>query len=135
MARQTSVTPSSSRPGAAAIEFTQQWTNALTSTLQKGIETFKQSQRDQQRLPVLNSKAGNRAHSLSNYMGALGGTGCCHTLGQAVLTPDVDEQHLTRAERLSLLTVQAHEYTLQYRQVSTGCLMELADLKCKCNLL
>ena len=68
-------------------------------------------------------------------MGQVDAAGCCQTWGQAVLLPEGDEQQLTTAERLSLLTVKAHEYTLQYHQVSTGCLMELDDLARRCNLL
>lgn len=136
VARQTSVTPSSSRPEATDIESSQRWTSALTWTLQKGIETARQSQREQQHRPVMHSKAGSRTCSLlSSCRGALGSGRCCQTWGQVVPSPEVDEQHLTRAERLSLLTVKAHKYTLQYQQVRRGCLIELADLKCKCNLL
>ena len=61
-------------------------------------------------------------------MGALGGAACRQTSGQAILTPELDEQLLTRAEKLSLLTVKAHAFTLQYQQVNSGCLMELVDL-------
>lgn len=134
--RQTSVTPSSSRPEETDIEFSQLWTSALTMTLQKGIETAKQSQREQQHRHVMHSKAGSGTHSLlPSCRGPLGSDWCCQTWGQAVPSPEVDEQHLTRAERLSLLTVKAHKFTMQYQQVSTGCLMELADWRCTCNLL
>ena len=122
--RQTSVIPSSSRPEAtdkASIELTQPWTNALTATLQQGIQSVKQSGMDQQQ-PVLCSKHESRVWSLLfSYAWAVGRI-CCHH--RAVMSPEKEVKQMSRARRLSSTTVQAHENTLQYEQVMTGCLMQ-----------
>lgn len=132
VARHTCIIPSSSRLEAAdtpSIDFTRQWTNALTATLCKGIETAKQSQMEQQHLPAWRSKHGSSAHSFAPSCAGALGIRCCQTWGKAVVCPEKHVQQMTRAERLSLLTVKAHEYTVQYEQVINLCLVK-ACLPC-----
>lgn len=108
--------------------YTQRWVSALTLTLQEGIITARQSQAEQQHLPVLHRKHRGRAPKLSpSYVGVLCGAGCRQTWGQAALAPDVDVPHLTRAERLSLVIAKAHTYTEQYEQVIMHGWIELAS--------
>lgn len=130
VATQTSVLPTSSRPEAAeisSISHTQRWASALTTTLQQGMHTARQSQAEQQHLPLLHKKHGSRAPDLSpSYVGVLCGAGCCQICGQAAQAPIVDVPHLTRAERLSLLIAKAQAYTGEYEQVNA-----LVDGACK----
>lgn len=75
-----------------------------------------------QQLPVLRSKHGSRVcSSLLSDAWAVG-TRCCHDRlwSQAAMGSEEDVQQMSTAKRLSLLTIKAHECTVQYEQVSAG---------------
>ena len=126
--RQATITPSTSLPEAVdllATELTLPWVTALTATLQKGIETARQTHVDQQQhLHVQQSKNTGSTKSWSRYCAELADLGCCRPWGPDLPETDADMQPMTRAERLSLMTAKAHDYTTQYEKVILTWLMQ-----------